>query len=117
MGTDFFTEVASGPDCFVLKSILHDWDDDDCRTILKAVAKAVGKGGTLVVIEQVLPALADADPLHHSAFRTDLTMLLGTGGMERTEAEYRALFAECGITLNRILSNQSEFHLIEATVD
>jgi hypothetical protein len=117
VGGSFFDAVPAGFDCYVLKSILHDWDDDQCRTILRNIAAASAPGTTVIVIEQVLPEIATDDQLHHSAFRTDLTMLLGTGGLERTEEEFRALLADAGLTLKRVIPNQSEFMLIEATVD
>jgi hypothetical protein len=117
VGGSFFDAVPAGPDCYVLKSILHDWDDDQCRAILRNIAAASRSGTTVIVIDQVLPEIATDDPLHHSAFRTDLTMLLGTGGLERTEGEFRALLADAGLTLRRLVPNESEFMLIEATVD
>lgn len=117
LGGSFFDSVPPGADCYVLKSILHDWDDGDAATVLRNVAAAAGAGGTVLVIEQVLPELADDDPANHSAFRTDLTMLLGTGGLERTEAEFRALLAGAGLTLRRLYPNDSEFMVIEAVVD
>lgn len=113
----FFDAVPPGADCYILKSILHDWTDAQCVAILRNVAAAAKPGATLLVIEQVLPEIADDDPANLSAFRTDLTMLLSTGGKERTEAEFRALFADVGFTLRRVIPNQSEFMLIEATRD
>jgi hypothetical protein len=117
IGGSFFDRVEPGADCYVLKSILHDWDDDQCLAILRNVAAACAPGGTLIVIEQVLPEIASDDPAFHSAFRTDLTMLLGTGGLERTEAEFRNLLREAGFTLRQVLANQSEFMVIEAIRD
>lgn len=117
VGGSFFDAVPAGPDCYIVKSILHDWDDDQCRAILRNIVAVSPAGTTLIVIEQVLPEIADDDPLHHSAFRTDLTMLLGTGGLERTESEFRTLLADAGLTLRRLIANESEFMLIEATVD
>ena len=69
-----------------------------------------------MVIDQLLPENADADPRLQSAFRTDLTMLVGTGGQERTEAEMRALLGRAGLTLRRIIPNASEFCFMEAVV-
>jgi hypothetical protein len=100
-----------------LKSILHDWTDDQCAVILKNVAAASKPGGTLLVIEQVLPEIATDDPRDWSAFRTDLNMLLSTGGLERTEHEFRAMFAAAGFRLNRLVANDSEFMLLEALRD
>lgn len=114
IGGSFFEKVADGYDCLILKSILHDWPDDECRTILRACAAAMPPGGRLLVVEQILPEIADTDPELHSAWRTDLTMLLSTGGLERTEAEFVALFADSGLVLHEISANRSEFFVIEA---
>ena len=114
IGGSFFDAVPKGADCYILKSILHDWTDEQCATILANVAAASKPGGTLLVIEQVLPEIATDDPRDRSAFRTDLNMLLSTGGLERTEQEFRELFADAGFRLNRVIPNQSEFRLLEA---
>ena len=84
--------------------------------ILKTVARAARPGAVIMVIDQLLPEIADADPRLQSAFRTDLTMLVGTGGQERTEAEMRALLGRAGLTLRRIIPNASEFCFMEAVV-
>jgi len=114
IGGSFFDNVPTGYDCLILKSILHDWPDAECRTILCHIAAALGPDGRLLVIEQILPEIADTDPELHSAWRTDLTMLLSTGGLERTEAEFEALFADAGLRLHAISANRSEFRVIEA---
>jgi len=114
IGGSFFDGVATGYDCLILKSILHDWPDEQCRTILRSCAAALGPDGRLLVIEQILPEIADTDPDLHSAWRTDLTMLLSTGGLERTQAEFEALFAGAGLKLCNVSSNRSEFQVIEA---
>jgi orsellinic acid C2-O-methyltransferase len=117
IGGSFFDSVPAGADCYILKSILHDWTDEQCAAILRNVAAASKPGGTLLVIEQVLPEIATDDPRDRSAFRTDLNMLLSTGGLERTEKEFRTLFAAAGFTLQRLIPNESEFMLLEAVRD
>jgi len=117
IGGSFFESVPSGFDCYLMKSIIHDWADAESQVILRNTAAAAGKGTIVLIVDQVLPEIADADPANHSAFRTDITMLLGTGGRERTEAEFAALFKSSGLTLQRIIPNNSEFRVIEATVD
>ena len=115
IGGSFFEAVPKGADCYILKSILHDWTDEQCGVILANAAAASSPGATLLVIEQVLPEIATDDPMDWSSFRTDLNMLLSTGGRERTEAEFRAMFAAAGFKLVRTIPNQSEFVLLEAT--
>jgi hypothetical protein len=116
VGGSFFDGVPAGYDCVVLKSILHDWPDAECRALLKQCAAALGTGGTLLVIEELLPEIATADPAFQSAFRTDLTMLVSTGGLERTEREYAALLHDGGFAIQSVTANRSEFRLIEARV-
>ena len=82
----------------------------------RMMATAARPGAVIMVIDQLLPEIADADPRLQSAFRTDLTMLVGTGGQERTEAEMRALLGRAGLTLRRIIPNASEFCFMEAVV-
>ena len=114
IGGSFFDGVPARFDCLILKSILHDWPDEECRTILRNIAAAMTPDARLLVIEQILPEIADSDPELHSAWRTDLTMLVSTGGLERTEAEFAALFADCGLALHEVSANRSEFRVIEA---
>ena len=93
---DFFEAVPSG-DVFLLSNILHDWDDQRCRTILDRVREAAVDGARLVVIETVLPdetngVSPESAPLH----LLDLTMLLNFGARERTLAEYAGLLEAAG---------------------
>jgi hypothetical protein len=112
---DFFREAPPAADAYVLKSILHDWPDEDCATILGNVARAARPGTRLLVIEQILPDLATAQAAGRSAFRTDLTMMVGTTGRERTTAEFNGLLARAGFRLDAIRPTATEFYLIEAS--
>lgn len=116
IGGSFFDGLPTGFDAIVLKSILHDWADEGALAILRACAAALGSGGTLIVIEELLPAIATDDPATASAFRTDLTMLVSTGGRERTEAAYRDLIDAAGFGWRRTWSRSTEFRLLEAVV-
>jgi hypothetical protein len=117
IGGSFFDAVPTGYDCLILKSILHDWPDEECRALLRSCAMSLTAPGTLLVVEEVLPEIATGDPGIRSAFRTDLTMLVSTGGRERTLLEYERLFRHAGFTINRVLSNASEFQVIELCRD
>ncbi|HEY4230586.1 MAG TPA: methyltransferase [Thermoanaerobaculia bacterium] len=107
--TDFFRSVPKGADGHLLKFILHDWNDDECATILRNCRAAIAPGGRLMVLEVVVPDTPGPDFSHVM----DLNMLVMTGGMERTAAEYEALFARGGFRLKRIVSSHSPFSVIE----
>ncbi len=106
---DFFSEVPAG-DTYMLKWIIHDWDDERSVTILRNCRNALAPGGKVLLIEAVLqPGSATA----FSKF-VDLNMLVMTGGRERTEPEYRALLQSAGLTLTRIVPTHTEMSIIEA---
>jgi O-methyltransferase len=88
---DFFTAVPAG-DLRLLKTVLHDWDDDHCRTILSNCRATAAAGGRAVVVEMLLGELGQPD---FTAI-ADVTMLAVTGGTERNLDEFDALFAATG---------------------
>ena len=90
---DFFTTIPVDADVFILKSVLHDWDDTKCSQILRNCRESLKSGGTLLVLEKIMPARASDLP---STIMSDLHMLAVTGGKERTEEEYRALLKTAG---------------------
>jgi hypothetical protein len=106
---DFFEEVPAGGDAYIMKHIIHDWDDERALTILKNCHRAMTDGGKLLLVEVVLP------PGNEPSFGKimDMEMMLLPGGMERTEAEYRELFAAAGFQLTRIVPTASPASLIE----
>lgn len=107
---DFFESVPPGGDVYLLKWIIHDWDDEHAVTILRNCRRAMDDGGRLLVVEQVLPP---GDEPHPGKI-LDLVMLVAVGGQERTQAEYARLFAEGGFRLTRIIATNSPMSLIEA---
>jgi hypothetical protein len=109
---DFFRSVPAGGDAYLLKHIIHDWDDPRCEAILRSCRQAIAKTGKLLVMEMLIP------PGNHPFFGKllDLEMLvLTSGGKERTEAEYRALFGRAGFDLARVVPTQSPVSVLEAT--
>jgi O-methyltransferase domain len=92
----FFEGVPGGADTILMKSILHNWKDDRCEVILRNCRDALPSGGTLIVIERIMPELATAETEDRSCAMSDLNMLRGPGGRERTEAEYRRLATLAG---------------------
>jgi hypothetical protein len=95
---DFFTRVPEGGDVYLLKSVLHDWDDERCRTILTQCRAAMSPRARLVIVEIVLPDHTTNDPDLVPGALLDLIMLAGAGGRERTRSEFAALLDAAGAT-------------------
>ncbi|MEU2603669.1 methyltransferase [Streptomyces albus] len=96
---DFFDKVPEGGDGYLLKSVLHNWDDARAIDLLRSCRAAMDSSGTLLVLEPVLPGTARESVCVETAF-SDLNMLVLTaGGFERTEAQLRYIFAEAGFEL------------------
>ena len=91
----FFEAVPEGADAYVLKAILHDWEDEDAVRILRRCRAAIAPGGALLVVERDLGGPNE----HPDAKLSDLNMMVGAGGRERTQAEFAALFAAGGFAL------------------
>lgn len=109
-GGDFFKAVSAGADAYVMKFIIHDWDDEKSIKIMKNIRRAMAEDGKLILIEDLVPAGNTPSP----AKWMDLNMMVMTGGCERTEAEFAELFAAAGFKLNRIVPTNSQFYVIEA---
>ena len=107
---DFFQSVPAGADAYMMKHIIHDWDDARSRTILKNIHTAMPADGRLLIIETIVP---EGDEPHYSKL-LDLEMLVSPGGAERTASEYRELLASEGFRLTRIVPTKSPFSIIEA---
>lgn len=107
---DFFESVPEGADAYVMKHIIHDWDDERALTILKNIARAMRADGRVLLVEMVV---APGNEPHPGKI-LDLEMLVSPGGKERTEAEYAALFRGAGLRLARVVPTKSPFSVIEA---
>ena len=109
-GGDFFQEVPTGADIYLLRTVLHDWDDERAIRILETCRKACGPEGRVLVIEWVVP------PGNAPSFAKwmDLLMLVMAPGRERTEREYRHLLAEAGFEVSRVVPTTTEVSIIEA---
>ena len=103
VGGDFFESVPAGGDGYVLSHILHDWDDERCVMILRSIRTQIGDQGSLLVVEAVVPE--ENVPLPVALI--DLMMLVMSGGYERTESEYRALFGRAKFRLERVIPTSS----------
>lgn len=109
VGGSFF-EAVPPADLYLLKMILHDWDDAACITILKTIRRAMLPGARVVVIDCVLPEVPSAD----FANDYDIAMLVWTAGRERKLSEITALLAAAGLRLERIAHNAAGPSVVEA---
>jgi hypothetical protein len=108
---DFFKSVPEGGDAYIMKHIIHDWDDERASLILKNIGKAMGdKRGTVVLLESVIPAGSEPN----LGKFIDIEMLALPGGRERTAEEFAALFERSGFKLTRIVPMKSPLSVVEA---
>jgi hypothetical protein len=105
----FFEAVPAGGDAYLLKWIIHDWEDEDSIAILRVVRAAMSEGATLLVVERDLGVPNDDPPTKFS----DLNMLVAPGGRERTQDEYSALFESAGFRLVGVTKTSGELVVFE----
>ena len=109
---DFFKAVPPGGDAYIMKHIIHDWDDERASVILRNIRTALaGKPRAKVILLEGVIQAGNAPDLMKLI---DLEMLMMPGGRERTADEYRALFARSGFEMTRIVPTQSPLSVIEA---
>lgn len=114
VGGSFFEEVPGGGDAYVMKWILHDWNDADATRILRVVRAAMAPAGRLIVFDRLLPErITDGNPVYQSSTLADLNMLVNVTGRERTAAEFRALLAGGGFHLESARGLPSGLGIIE----
>jgi len=109
MGGSFFESVPHA-DAYLMKSILHDWEDDDAVAIIKRCREA--GGSKLLVVERLLSE--EIGPQDLGTLLSDLNMLVNPGGRERTVAEYSELFKRGGFRYRRTIDIPPQFHILEA---
>lgn len=109
VGGDFFQSVPAGADAYLMRHIIHDWNDEKSLQILKNCHAALPVNGKLLVMESVIDP--GNDPF--AGKFVDLVMLLVTGGKERTAEEFQTLYNQAGFELTRILPTESELSIIE----
>jgi hypothetical protein len=107
---NFFESVPSGADAYMMKHIIHDWNDEQSIKILRNIAAVMSAHAKLLIIEMVVP---EGNEPHFSKLM-DLSMLVLPGGVERTEAEYHTLLADAGLRLDRIIPTQIPLSILEA---
>lgn len=111
VGGDFFEAVPGGADAYLLKNVIHDWDDEQATKILRNCHAAMGSRGRVLVIERFIP---DADgPSPNKVYDLVALALSGVGVRERTEGEFRVLFGAAGLTLSRVIPTDSRVTILE----
>jgi SAM-dependent methyltransferase len=109
-GGSFFESVPDA-DAYIMKQIIHDWDDEHASKILKNCRKGIRPGGKLLVMDRVVGPPNQPDPTKFM----DLEMLVLPGGQERDEEEWRALFTGNGFRLDRIIPTASPLRILESS--
>jgi hypothetical protein len=112
---DFFETIPAVAEAIILKSIIHDWNDDRSRLILQNCRQALPENGTLLLVERIMPESPTVTDEDKANAMSDLNMLRGPGGLERTEKEYRRLLNESGLHPASIYP-AGRFSVIEARV-
>jgi orsellinic acid C2-O-methyltransferase len=111
---DFFAAIPGGADAYLLKSVIHDWNDERSGAILRNCRRAMEGRAKLLLVERIVPQQLSASAAHRAIARGDLNMLVGLGGRERTEDEYRALLGAAGLNVKAIVPAGRTFGVIEA---
>lgn len=102
VGGDFFADVPAGADCYLLKSVIHDWDDERSVAILRNCHKAMPADGRLLLVEMVLPTRARPGMRERIVLGSDVNMLVNVGGRERSEADFAGLYRAADFRLERV---------------
>ncbi|HYO92849.1 MAG TPA: methyltransferase [Pyrinomonadaceae bacterium] len=107
---DFLEAVPEGGDAYLLKHIIHDWDDPKAVEILKNCRRSMSPEARLLLIEEIVAEDSEFAP----AKVLDIQQLLMPGGRERTAEEYRKLLEAAGFELTNIIQTQSSLSIIES---
>ena len=106
----FFEAVPGGYDTYLLKHVLHDWDDAACKIILTNIRRVIGNPGTLLILEYIVPPGNERSAIKGQ----DMVMLSLLSGRERKESEFRDLLAMTGFKLERVVPSNSLICVLEA---
>jgi SAM-dependent methyltransferase len=109
---DFFQSVPSGADAYLLKYVIHDWDDERSLAILENCRRAMRTDARLLLVETVVPPPGES----HFAKLQDLDMMIVTGSQERTVEEYTRLLERAGFRLSRVVETKEPARILEAVV-
>lgn len=110
-GGSFFESIPTGSDTYMMRHIIHDWDDAKSTLILNNTRKAMSPSAKLLILESII------EPGNSPSFTKllDINMLLIPGGMERTRSQYESLLANAGLKITSITPTTTEISIIEAT--
>jgi hypothetical protein len=106
----FFESVPAGADVYLLKKVIHDWTDEKATLILRNCRDAMAPHGRVLLAETIVPAGNEPNPIK----LIDANMLVVTGGVERSQAEYTNLLATAGLQLERVISTVQPISILEA---
>ena len=107
---NFFESVPAG-DIYVIKKVVHDWNDERAAVILRNCRKAMQPNGKVLLAETLVPPGDEPDQIKS----IDVVMLVVTGGLERTEAQYASLFGSAGLRLERVIQTRGPISILEAS--
>jgi hypothetical protein len=110
VGGSFFESVPSGGDVYLLKHIVHDWDDATALQILRNVRAAMSNSAKLLIVETVVPD----DNREHLSKLLDLEMLVVATGRERTASQYAELLRTAGFRFTRVIATAGPASIVEA---
>ena len=115
-GGDMFAEIPTNGDTYLVSRIIHDWDDAKAIAILRSCRRAMRPQTALLLVERVVPTNLNHTPAVQDAMTTDLTMLIHTGGRERTDVEYAALLTAADFVLERIIPSQGGYSVLKSAL-
>jgi SAM-dependent methyltransferase len=107
---NFFESVPDG-DIYVIKKVVHDWNDERAAVIMRNCRKAMQPNGKVLLAETLVPPGDEPDRIKS----IDVVMLVVTGGLERTEAQYASLFDAAGLRLERVIQTRGPISILEAS--
>lgn len=108
---DFFKSVPKNGDIYILKEVLHDWNDENSIKILKKCANAMNEEGKILIIEHAV------DMSYPDSLLLDVSMLLTTGGQERTKKEFKNILKKSGLILTKVYKTKSSLKIIECSLN
>jgi hypothetical protein len=109
---DFFKSLPAGADAYLVKRVLHDWDDAECVSIMKSVRRALPAHGRVLAIDVVISPGNEPSP----GKIIDLLMLSSSRGRERTERDFQEMFAAAGLKVSRVIPTPSPLCIVEGVI-